>query len=110
MRLLKENALKIEELANQIIVKRSEYAMAEAELLDAEDEAWKLRFGQGGRVTLARRIVESDTRPYKKALLAKKYELHNLTDLMKVLDTSNNNLKLQIRLAGDEMRNLSLLS
>lgn len=109
VRQLKENAWEMEKLADRIIAARSECTLAEAQLLDAEDASRRnsLEKGQIG-VTLMKEYMKIDTHHNQKNLLEKECRLRNLNDLMKVLETSNNNLKVQIKLAQSEIGNLNL--
>jgi hypothetical protein len=105
-RLLKENALKMEEAAKDVINKRNAYVIAEAELMDTESEAREKRLKEYP-VTTAKEMVKNDCIEARKKLTRAEADYKNATDMRQVLEFSNNNLKMRIRLATDELKNLN---
>ena len=106
-RLLRENSQEINDIAEKIIEKRNEYAIKEAEHMDIKAESSVKRLSEMN-VTTAKTWIDIDCKDAKKAMLRAEYELKNLQDRRDVLINSNNNLKIQIKFAETEIRNLNL--
>jgi hypothetical protein len=102
-----ENIREIDAMTDKVIEKRNALLLAEAAYMDTKTESRKKRLAEMS-VTAANQWIEIDTNEAKKEYLKISCELRNLQDLRDVLIKSNENLKLRIRMATDEMKTLSL--
>lgn len=108
-RLLEENALQLENIGLQIIEKRNNLIVKEAEYMDARAESAKKRLVEYS-ATAAQKWIDIDVVEQRKAFHKTEHELKNLIQQKQILLEGNNNLKVQINLWRMEAGNLNLMS
>ena len=103
---LTENVQKISDMTDKIIEARTAVAMIEANYLDAK--AGSRAKAAGMSATATEQYIAQNTVEEKKDLLLAETKLKNYQDLLNVLETSNNNFKMAIKLMELEIKNLNL--
>jgi len=106
-RLLIENASKIEALTNKIIDIRNILLLADAEYMDAVIASYKTHV-LSLSPSASDKLSKIDAIEQWKKREKVKTQLRILQDKLNVLESSNNNLKMSIKLLNTEITNLNL--
>ncbi len=105
-RRLREVAVELQNIGEQIITKRNEVALLEASYLGAKAGSLKKHLADKS-ATAAQLYVTIDTVEDKKKLIHAESELKNLQDKQRIIDEGNQNHKMAIKIALAEMSNLN---
>lgn len=107
MRQLAENSEALMRLTTKIIEARNAWLIAEAVFRDSYNEAYMKRSDEM-KPTAAEKWAEIDSAEQKKDVRKAEVVLKNLQDQRAVIEISNNNLKMCMKLNEAEIKNLNL--
>lgn len=105
---LLENARLIDAKSKELVDKRNEVVIAEAELMDIKVESFKKSFANGVGITEAREWQKLDALEAEKKYKKAQGELRNLSNELRVLEEVNANYKMAVKMAQVEIANLGL--
>lgn len=104
-RQIADNCEEIQKRGEAIIEARNQLIIAEAAYMDAKNESRRKRMVEYN-ATMAKEWVEIDTCQQKKELQIAEHNLRNMIEFKDIIESVNNNLKIQIRLWEVEYKNI----